>query len=205
MANASAFDPVAHPEAATRRRNIVLAAMFTRHRLGQLEYFNARHERCRGTCNRRRSRRRATFATWVRQQLVDARAASRVRGRVKVYASLDEDLQNAARKAINQNLANPAGPSAALVAIDNATGQVRAMIGGRDTTRRPSTWRRQGQRQPGSSFKPFILATALKAGIGPGSVWPSRNASSACPTRPANFTVNNSRAPTRGRRRWRAA
>ncbi|MEP6954647.1 MAG: penicillin-binding transpeptidase domain-containing protein, partial [Solirubrobacteraceae bacterium] len=49
----------------------------------------------------------------------------------------------------------------------------------------------QGQRQPGSSFKPFILASALKAGIGPGSVWPSRKRVFSVPNSPEKFTVNN--------------
>jgi penicillin-binding protein 1A len=60
------------------------------------------------------------------------------------------------------------------VAIDNKTGEVRAMIGGRDYDKAPFNLATQGQRQPGSSIKPFILAEALRQGIGPGAVFPSR-------------------------------
>ena len=48
------------------------------------------------------------------------------------------------------------------------------MVGGRDYDDAPFNLATQGQRQPGSSIKPFILAEALQQGIGPGSVWPSR-------------------------------
>src|SRR6476661_2863349 len=193
VANPSAFDPVAHPEAATRRRNIVLAAMFTQKRISRLQYFNARREALPGNVQPPSVETKAPyFTTWVRQQLVDRYGPRRAfEGGLKVYTSLDEDLQQAAQAAINQNLANPAGPSAALVAIDNDTGQVRAMIGGRDYRKAPFNLATQGQRQPGSSFKPFILASALKAGIGPGSVWPSRKRVFSVPNSSEKFTVNN--------------
>ncbi|MDP9344628.1 MAG: transglycosylase domain-containing protein, partial [Actinomycetota bacterium] len=193
VANPSAFDPVAHPEAATRRRDMVLDAMFTQHRISRLAYFNARREALPGTVRPPSVETKAPyFTTWVRQQLVDRYGPRRAfEGGLKVYTSLDDDLQNAAQAAINQNLANPAGPSAALVAIDNDTGQVRAMIGGRDYRKTPFNLATQGQRQPGSSFKPFILATALKAGIGPGSVWPSRKRVFDVPNSTEKFTVNN--------------
>jgi penicillin-binding protein 1A len=77
------------------------------------------------------------------------------------------------------------------VAIDNDTGQVRAMIGGRDYRKAPFNLATQGQRQPGSAFKPFILASALKAGIGPGSVWPSRKRVFSVPNSSEKFEVNN--------------
>jgi penicillin-binding protein 1A len=56
---------------------------------------------------------------------------------------------------------------AALVAIDNATGEVRAMVGGYDFA--DSKWNRatQATRQPGSSFKPFVLTAAVDAGYMP--------------------------------------
>ena len=72
--------------------------------------------------------------------------------------TLDLKLQDAAEQAVSKYVANPAGPSAALVAIDNKTGEVRAMVGGRDYATRPFNLATQGQRQPGSSIKPFILA-----------------------------------------------
>ena len=69
----------------------------------------------------------------MRQQLVDQFGARKAfEGGLKVQTTLDLELQDAADKAVNKYLANPAGPSAAVVAIDNKTGEVRAMVGGRD-------------------------------------------------------------------------
>src|SRR5207244_6213545 len=61
-----------------------------------------------------------------------------------------------------------------VVAIENATGEVRAMVGGRDYNTSAFNLATEGQRQPGSSFKAFDLAAALEQGISPGSVWSSR-------------------------------
>jgi len=65
------------------------------------------------------------------------------------------------------------GPDAALVAIKNKTGEVRAMVGGSDFNARPFNLATNGHRQPGSAFKPFILARALDDGIDPNSTWTS--------------------------------
>ena len=87
----------------------------------------------------------------------------------------------------------PPGPSAAVVAIDNKSGEVRAMVGGRDYATRPFNLATQGQRQPGSAIKPFILASALKKGYGPGSLWPSRKRVFTVPGTKGHekFVVNN--------------
>src|SRR6185312_3523352 len=90
-----------------------------------------------------------------------------------IHTTLDLGLQTAAENAVSKYLPNAAGPSAAVVAIDNRSGEVRAMVGGRDYAERPFNLATQGQRQPGSAIKPFILAEALKR-YGPGSLWPSK-------------------------------
>jgi penicillin-binding protein 1A len=92
---------------------------------------------------------------------------------------------------VQENLANPQGPSTALVAIDNATGEVRAMVGGRDFVERPFNLATQGQRQPGSAFKPFVLAEALRQGVSPSSLWPSRKREFKVPGSSERFVVNN--------------
>jgi len=75
------------------------------------------------------------------------------------------------------------------VAIDNATGEVRAMVGGpivngqEDYNQYPFNLATEGERQPGSAFKPFTLAVALESGFGPDSVLLSA---------PADFVVPNS-------------
>ena len=164
------------PAAAERRRNLVLQRMFEQGRLGRLQYFNARQEALPGPPEPPTVRTTAPyFTTWIRQQLVDRFGARRsFEGGLKITTTLDADLQKAAENTVKRYFSNPNGPTAAVVALDNDTGEVRAMVGGRDYNTRPFNLATQGQRQPGSAIKPFILAEALRRGISPASVWPSR-------------------------------
>jgi penicillin-binding protein 1A len=177
VANPSAYDPVAHPEAAERRRNLVLKDMLDQGLLPRLEYYRAIREALPAAVDIKpptASSKAPYFTTWVRQQLVDKFGARRAfEGGLKIKTTLDLDLQDAAEDAVKKYLPDSTWPSAALVAIDNQTGEVRAMVGGRDYAKRPFNLATQGQRQPGSSIKPFILAEALKK-YSAGSVWPSR-------------------------------
>jgi len=194
VASPSAYDPVAHPVAARRRRDLVLQRMFEQRRISRLDYFAARREEPPGpgeVAPPTVSTKAPYFTTWVRQQLVERLGARRAfEGGLTVRTTVDLDLQSAAEDAVKRHLDNPDGPSAALVAIDNDTGEVRAMVGGSDYKQRPFNLATQGQRQPGSSFKPFILAAALREGIGPGSVWPSRKRVFDV-SRTEKFEVNN--------------
>jgi penicillin-binding protein 1A len=197
VANPTAYDPVAHPQAALARRNLVLKDMFDQGLLPLREYRDARIQALPAPIDIKPPTVRSSapyFTTWIRQQLVDQFGARKAfEGGLKVHTTLDLGLQTAADNAVNKYLGNPSGPSAALVAIDNQTGQVRAMVGGRDYATRPFNLATQGQRQPGSSIKPFILASALKKGYGAGSLWPSRKRVFTVPgTRgKEKFVVNN--------------
>jgi membrane peptidoglycan carboxypeptidase len=83
-------------------------------------------------------------------------------------------LQKLARHAIQSVLKEPNGPSAALVAVRPRTGEILAMYGGDNFRQSQFNLAVQGERQPGSSFKPFVLATALKQGISPTTTFPSK-------------------------------
>src|SRR4051795_9166456 len=193
VANPSGYDPVAHPVAALRRRTLVLLRMFQQGRLGRLQYFNARQEALPADLEQPTVRTQAPyFTTWVRQQLVDRFGARRsFEGGLKITTTLDADLQRAAELTAAKYFSNPAGPATAIVALDNDTGEVRAMVGGRNYNSRPFNLATQGQRQPGSAIKPFILAEALRRGISPASVWPSRKRVFDVPGGNDKFTVNN--------------
>jgi penicillin-binding protein 1A len=196
VANPSAYDPVAHPVTAKRRRDLVLSLMLEQGRITRLEYYNAIKEPLPAAVDIKPPTVRSEapyFTTWVRQQLVD-RFGARVafEGGLKIRTTLDVDLQKAAEDAVTKYLPNEDGPSAAVVVIDNDKGEVRAMYGGRNYEERPFNLATQGQRQPGSSMKPFILAEALKK-YGPGSVWPSRKRVFTVPGTNGHekFVVNN--------------
>jgi penicillin-binding protein 1A len=193
VANPSGYDPVAHPQAAEQRRNLVLQRMFQQGRLSRLQYFNARQEALPADPEPPTVRTTAPyFTTWIRQQLVDRFGARRAfEGGLKITTTLDVDLQKAAENTVQRYFSNANGPTAALVALDNDTGEVRAMVGGRDYNTRPFNLATQGQRQPGSAMKPFVLAEALRRGISPASVWPSKKRVFKVPGGSDKFVVNN--------------
>ncbi len=108
------------------------------------------------------------FVNYVKDELVAKYGAGRVfGGGLKVRTTIDLDLQLKARAAIERILPNPDGPAAALVAIDPRSGAVKAMFGGRNFRDSQFNLAAQAKRQPGSAFKPLVLATAMNEGISP--------------------------------------
>ncbi len=175
VANPTAYDPMAHPEAALDRRNLVLAKMLEQGKMTRPDYEDATQQALPARITPPRvATKTPYFTTWVSQQLVDKFGPRRAyEGGLSIRTTLDLDLQQAANTAVEQTLSG-AGPAAAMVVIDNGTGEVRALVGGGNYAARPFNLATQGQRQPGSTVKPFILAAALRRGIGLGSVWESR-------------------------------
>jgi penicillin-binding protein 1A len=179
IASPSGYDPVAHYDVAIRRRNIVLKDMLDQRRITYPQYEDAVHEQYTDKPKppeiKTTPASAAYFVSWVRQSLVDQVGPQRAfEGNLRVRTTLDSAMQEKAVAAIKQNLQWSGGPTASLVAIDNKTGEVRAMVGGSDYDKSPFNLATQGQRQPGSSIKPFILAEALRQGISPAAVFPSR-------------------------------
>jgi penicillin-binding protein 1A len=176
IASPSGFNPVTNPRAALARRNLVLQLMLQQHMISPGQYQQGIIQALPSQENVHPPRPDSSqpyYSTWVTQQLVDRLGSGRVfGGGLKIRTSLDPQLQAAAVNAINGRLAG-VGPSASLVAIDNRTGEVRAMVGGNDYATHPFNIATDGHRQPGSSFKTFTLVEALLRGISPGSVWPS--------------------------------
>jgi membrane peptidoglycan carboxypeptidase len=108
------------------------------------------------------------FVNYVKDQLVAKYGAGQVfGGGLKVTTTIDLNMQKRARAAIEKVLRNPDGPAAALVAIDPRTGAVKAMFGGRNFRESQFNLATQAERQPGSAFKPIVLATAMREGISP--------------------------------------
>ena len=131
------------------------------------------------------------FTSWLQPQVISAMERGGVPAKVaeyrayygglKIRTTIDLRMQQAAQEAITQDLPQGPGlPAASLVAIDNKTGQVRAMVGGPLTDgqenfqKYPFNLATEGFRQPGSAFKPFTLAVALEHGYGPSSVFDSK-------------------------------
>jgi penicillin-binding protein 1A len=201
IASPVAFDPVEHPVAAKHRRDLTLANMLDQHYISQGEHDAAVAQPLptRYTIEPPHEDSRAPyFTSWVKGQVVDRFGVTKAfSGGLKIKTTLDLDLQAKAEEAVSNHLSSPSGPAAALVAIDNKTGEVRAMVGGRpgkQFEQAPFNLATQGQRQPGSSWKAFVLAAALRKGIDPYSTWESRKKlfdvpNSADPNE--KFVVNN--------------
>ncbi|HEX6390318.1 MAG TPA: transglycosylase domain-containing protein [Solirubrobacteraceae bacterium] len=200
IASPSRFDPVAHPVAARHRRDIVLKKMLEQRYITRSVYDEGRAQALPAPVDVNPPSldvKVPYFVSWIRQRLVDKLGAQRAfEGGLRIRTTIDLKLQAAAENAVKAWLPPGAGPTASLVAIDNDTGQVRAMVSGtQDYKEAPFNLATQGQRQPGSAFKPFILAEALKRGYGPGSIWPSRKRSFCVVKRGKKcieaFVVNN--------------
>jgi penicillin-binding protein 1A len=184
VANPTAYDPVAHPGAAKDRRDLVLQRMFEQSYMTEDQYEAARAAPLplpQDVHPPQQTSKYPYFTTWVRQQVVDQVGAGRAfEGGLRVTTTIDPALQEAAQTAITGWLGDHPGtggvPAGAMVVLDNKTSEVLAMVGGQDDSYnlRPFNLATQGQRQPGSSFKPFILAEALKEGISPYKTYSSR-------------------------------
>ena len=108
------------------------------------------------------------FVNYVKDQLVAKFGADRVfGGGLEVKTTIDLKLQERASEAIENVLGDPEGPAAALVAIDPRNGAVRAMVGGTNFRKSQFNLATQAERQPGSAFKPIVLASAFRRGVSP--------------------------------------
>jgi penicillin-binding protein 1A len=174
----SLYDPVAHPETAKARRALVLRLMLQQHDITSGQFLNAVHAPMPKPQNVHLSGvmgQSPYFGEYVKSQLIDELGVKRVfGGGFRVDTTIDLRLQKLARAAVDKWLPSTTGPQAALVAINPSTGAVLAMYGGRSFHTSQFNLAVQGERQPGSSFKPFVLATALKEGISPLSTFVSK-------------------------------
>ena len=172
----NSYSPANNPERARERRDVVLTRLRDLGRISEADYRRARKEPVRARAAPAASGLVAPyFVDYVRAELernpdLDLGDQHGVR----VYTTLDPVLQRLAESAVVKGMdrletARPRlrrrGPEerlqAAMVVLDPVTGQVRALVGGRDY--RSSQYNRAvlARRQPGSAFKPFVYLTAL--------------------------------------------
>jgi len=174
----SRYDPVAHPSAAVARRAVVLRLMLQQGIIQPGRYRRALSASLPRPQDIHLSGVRGQapyFGEYVKQQLIDQFGAKHVfGGGFRVDTTINLELQKLARAAIDKWLPSPDGPQAALVALNPSNGAVLVMYGGRSFHESQFNLAVQGERQPGSSFKPFVLATALKEGISPLSTFTSK-------------------------------
>ncbi|MBA3476299.1 MAG: transglycosylase domain-containing protein, partial [Actinobacteria bacterium] len=179
-ADPSRYDPVANRDRARERRRVVLRAMLEESKITAAQYTEANalplpdpdQVRLGGVEGQHGA---LHYVNYVKQQLIDEYGSAEVfGGGLKVRTTIDLGYQKAARDAISKWLTVPDGPSAALVAIDPRDGSVKAMVGGNNYRKSQFNLAVQSVRQPGSAFKPFVLATALRQGISPATRFESK-------------------------------
>jgi 1A family penicillin-binding protein len=168
----SRLSPYDNLEGATARRQWVLQKMYEQEYISKAEYDEAVVEKV--TLKRAKNLNEngvysaPYFVAYVKKVLQDEFGTSLVfKGGLKVYTSLDTKMQSQAEKAVTSVLNLKSDPDAALVAIDPATGDIKALVGGRDWETNKFNFATQAKRQPGSSFKMFTLVTALASGMPP--------------------------------------
>jgi penicillin-binding protein 1A len=170
----SAYDPFVAPAQALLRRREVLEAMLNQGRINQVQYDWAVKQRLGLKPGRLYTQiREPYFFGYVRDQLIAAYGSETVRsGGLKVYTTIVPRYQRLAEQAIRQTLNERTDPAAAIVSIEPATGAIRAMaavIPGRRNNQ--FNLLSQARRQPGSTFKTFVLTAAVDMGIDPATTY----------------------------------
>ena len=203
----TAFNPKENPDACVERRNHVLERMLAAGDITQEQYDAALakplalnpapDEPSQGIYAY------PYFTSFVRDKLMEAdniygcSYADLFEGGLKIYTTLDVDMQNIAEQVCQDQRDRMAeGMDAALVAMDPENGRVRALVGGSDFYADQWNIATQGGRPTGSTFKAFTLAAAIESGISPQTTIDCSN-----PVRLSNGqTVNNFGNASYGRR-----
>jgi penicillin-binding protein 1A len=167
----SQYNPFRDAGVARRRRNEV------RGKMAQLHYISAARAAAaeRAPLEVKRGyfysqRKEDFFFEYVHQKLVERYGANTVaQGGLKVYTTIDLNMQSKARTAIANILNEPEDPAAAIVTINPHNGDIEAMAESQSYDQSQFNLAAQGHRQPGSTFKAIVLADALSRGVDPNS------------------------------------
>jgi 1A family penicillin-binding protein len=162
------YSPYYDMAAATKRRDVVLGQMKSQGYIDEAVRAAAVAEPIKTVGLKRGSKVAPYFVEYLKELLVDQYGEQMVyRSGLRVKTTLDLKMQAAAESAVAKALNKASDPSASVVALDPKTGQILAMVGGRDFATQQFNVAVQGHRQTGSSFKPFVLVAAFQEGVSP--------------------------------------
>jgi penicillin-binding protein 1A len=165
----SQYNPFHNAPAALQRRNEVLEQMLENGYLTRGEYAEAVTAPLDVRQGTRYTRRREPYLfDYVQEQLIERYGVGVARrGGLEVHTTINPKMQDVAREAINAYYADPAGPSSAIVSIDPASGEIKAMASSGTYRDRTFNLAAQAHRQPGSAFKTMVLTAAVRKGVDP--------------------------------------
>ena len=187
IAAPSSLDPVFHPKAARARRTYVLRRMRSIGRISKREFRRAARSNLDLDLAHEAEYPAPYFVDHVKRWFLnsprfgpnfEARYNRLFEGGLRIYTTLDLDLQRYAERAVQMVLTEQRDPYAAMTVLDPRTGAVKAMVGGRDYFSKKDPFAKINLatggttgRQAGSAFKPFALIAALSQGISPNRVF----------------------------------
>lgn len=190
------YAPNRNYEAARERRNLVIQTLSEEGLISPQEAEKAQAEEIVLAAPAKNDKSIAPyFVDAVHKEISGEKLPER---NLRVYTTIDPQLQEMAEDSVNRKLAEldktfakkGVTPQAALVAIDPKNGHVLAMVGGRDYAASQLNRATEARRQPGSTFKPFVYATALEQGKLPTNLiydQPTAFAIDRKPYKPANY------------------
>ncbi len=169
----SQYNPFRAPAVARSRRNEVLSKMAELHYISADEASAAKAAPLGVHLGNYYSQRREDFFfEYVRELLIHRYGKTTVEGGgLKVYTTIDLNMQRLARKAIGEVLSSPEDPASAIVTINPENGDIEAMAESESYGKSQYNLAADGHRQPGSTFKAIDLADALSRGIDPNSTY----------------------------------
>jgi 1A family penicillin-binding protein len=189
----AALSPWSNLDEARARSRVVLARMRDEKFITEAEYRAALQAPIRVRPFRSDSDSRHGYAkAYLRQRFRDEFGGDHPPD-WRVQTTFVAALQDAAEAAVEAGLRRTGKPAlqAALVAIDPATGNILALVGGRDYQKSAFNRASRSRRQPGSAFKPFVFAAALERGMSPVSLLTGLN--HIAPQGPDEWTPRNAR------------
>ena len=192
----SQYNPLLNPRAALARRNEVLHAMQQQGKISASEYQDAIGQGLDLDPGQKYTRIRDPYIfDLVKQELDDRYGLNTVQnGGLKVYTTIEPRLQQAAQSAVDScSVCYSGGPASALASVDPSNGKIVALA----STQRYSAdsqfnFAAHAQRQPGSSFKTYVLTAAIEQGIDPDSTYYDGSSPKTLETPGGStWTVNN--------------
>lgn len=168
--NPSYYSPFAHPTHALERQQFILKQMYNQKRISLTQYKEAKAAKITFQLKQKKATQNLApyFIDAVIQQVKDKVTDDQFQeGGLHIYTTLNPTIQSLVDNAVKQEIPTSSTIQTAVVVEDPLTGDVKALVGGRNYQASPFNRATQAVRQPGSTIKPLLYYTALENGFTP--------------------------------------